>query len=236
LHAGNLTNRGTFDELQAQLSWLKLLPHAHIVVISGNHELLLDLVFLARFPKRSIEEEGASRTDLTWGRITHRHNGSTTLQLPGSNDGHRKLTVWGAPLTQEFGTWAFQFPPTRAVWTAALRRRHPADARPAGRPPRPSTGRGTAFLLRELWRGRGREQLAWDGMQAAYDGVVLRDEGFFAVLGTAVRVAFRWGTGERVKSRTTLVNAVVVGGVGNVESHPAVAVELKDVADFRHTE
>jgi hypothetical protein len=73
-------------------------------------------------------------------------------------------------------------------------------------------------------------------VQAASDGVVLWDKGFFAVLGMTMRVAFRWVTGARAKGRTTLVNAAVVGGVGNVASHPAVAVELKDVADFRHTE
>jgi hypothetical protein len=100
-------------------------------------------------------------------------------------------------------------------------------------------GQGNGFLLRELWRarprlvvcghiqqGRGREELAWDGMQAAYNRVVLRDRGIIAVLSLALRVAFRWVTGWRAKGGTTLVNAVVVQGVEKVLSHPAVVVEL----------
>jgi hypothetical protein len=42
------------------------LLHKHKIVIGGNHDLLLDLAFVDRFPKRVIEEEGAARSDLDW--------------------------------------------------------------------------------------------------------------------------------------------------------------------------
>jgi hypothetical protein len=42
IHAGDLTQNGTFTELQAQLSWLAKLPHQYKIVIAGNYDLLLD--------------------------------------------------------------------------------------------------------------------------------------------------------------------------------------------------
>ena len=38
IHAGDLTQLGTVDEIQAQLDWLKILPHEHKIVIAGNHD------------------------------------------------------------------------------------------------------------------------------------------------------------------------------------------------------
>lgn len=42
IHAGDLTNNGTFPELQRQLNWLSSRPHPHKLAIAGNHDLLLD--------------------------------------------------------------------------------------------------------------------------------------------------------------------------------------------------
>jgi hypothetical protein len=38
VHAGDLTARGTLEELQAFDQWLGTLPHAHKLVIAGNHD------------------------------------------------------------------------------------------------------------------------------------------------------------------------------------------------------
>lgn len=42
IHAGDLTQSGTAGELQRQLDWLNAQPHAHKLVIAGNHDLILD--------------------------------------------------------------------------------------------------------------------------------------------------------------------------------------------------
>ena len=52
LHAGDLSNWGTFTEIQAQLTWLSKQPHKYKVIIAGNHDLLLDRAFEKRHPKR----------------------------------------------------------------------------------------------------------------------------------------------------------------------------------------
>lgn len=67
LHAGDLSQRGSFDEIQAQLDWLNAQPHKQKIVIAGNHDLLLDPEFVDRFPERIIERAGTARSDLRWG-------------------------------------------------------------------------------------------------------------------------------------------------------------------------
>ncbi|KAL2203836.1 Metallo-dependent phosphatase [Sarocladium strictum] len=42
IHAGDLTQSGSFQELQATINWLRLQPHRHKFVVAGNHDLLLD--------------------------------------------------------------------------------------------------------------------------------------------------------------------------------------------------
>jgi calcineurin-like phosphoesterase family protein len=64
LHGGDLTSKGTFTELQAQLHWINTLSHRHKIVIAGNHDFLLDQKFVESFRERIFVEEGHSRTDL----------------------------------------------------------------------------------------------------------------------------------------------------------------------------
>jgi hypothetical protein len=60
IHAGDLSHHGSFAEIQAQLDWLRTQPHAHKVVIAGNHDLLTDAAFVDRHPERVVEKLGAS--------------------------------------------------------------------------------------------------------------------------------------------------------------------------------
>lgn len=52
LHAGDLTQWGTYTKLQAQVTWLSQQPHTYEVVIAGNHDLLLDGDFIQKQPER----------------------------------------------------------------------------------------------------------------------------------------------------------------------------------------
>lgn len=45
LHGSDLTEGGTFDELQDQLHWLNAQPHRYKVTVAGNHDLLLGRSF-----------------------------------------------------------------------------------------------------------------------------------------------------------------------------------------------
>jgi Calcineurin-like phosphoesterase len=62
LHYGDLSQYGTFAEIQAQLDWLNSQPHKHKIVIAGNHNLILDESFVkAHQTKRSTRSVRAAK-------------------------------------------------------------------------------------------------------------------------------------------------------------------------------
>ena len=64
LHAGDLSQYGTFNEVQDQLDWLNTQPHQHKIVIAGNHDLILDEAFVKNHPDRELNKPGKSYQDL----------------------------------------------------------------------------------------------------------------------------------------------------------------------------
>ena len=67
VHAGDLTERGTFAEMQTQLDWLNQQPHLRKVVIAGNHDRILDASYehAARDTPHQASEV-PSANDLKW--------------------------------------------------------------------------------------------------------------------------------------------------------------------------
>ncbi|RDW60509.1 metallophosphatase domain-containing protein [Aspergillus mulundensis] len=84
IHAGDLTENGSFDELQAQLNWLSAQPHAHKIVVAGNHDVLLDEGFLEKYPERRYGDV-RTRKDLEWGGLVYLEDESVTLNFPRQN-------------------------------------------------------------------------------------------------------------------------------------------------------
>lgn len=192
LHAGDLTDKGTFEELQSQLQWLNSLPHKHKFVIAGNHDRLLDPEYVASFPDRIHEGEGTSRSDLDWGELIYLNDDNVKLGLP--ND--RTLSIYGSPLTEQYGTFAFQYPPIRKVWHSRIP--DDTDVLLVHGPPKgylDNDGKGCPQLLREIWRvrprlvvfghihaGYGQRFLRYDdGAEAAYASVLMGTRGLLAV-------------------------------------------------------
>lgn len=56
IHAGDLTENGSFDEVQEQLKWLASLSHRFKIFVAGNHDVLLDHAFLSKYPERRYGE------------------------------------------------------------------------------------------------------------------------------------------------------------------------------------
>lgn len=192
LHAGDLTNNGTFEELQAQLHWLQSLPHPRKIVIAGNHDRLLDPEYVASFPDRIYEGQGTSRGDLDWGELVYLNDNNAKLDLPGG----RTLSIYGSPLTEQYGTFAFQYPPIREVWHTRIP--DDTDVLLVHGPPRgylDNEGKGCPQLLREIWRvrprlvvfghihvGYGQRVLRYDdGAEAAYASVLMGNRGLLGV-------------------------------------------------------
>ena len=85
IHAGDLSSRGTQEELRSFLDWFSALPHRHKVFVGGNHDFLLERqpgVFLEMVPANCI----------------YLFNSSTEIE---------GIRIWGSPLTPWFFDWAF---------------------------------------------------------------------------------------------------------------------------------
>lgn len=175
LHAGDMTNNGTFDEIQALLDWLKALPHKHKVVIAGNHDDLLDDAFISERPQRKMgphdEVPGRTRADLDWGDIVYLENDSATIFVGSETGPVKALKIFGSPLTPLIPgdpTYAFQYDPnTQDPWAGLIP--DDADIVLTHGPPKLhlDLNRGCAHLLREVWRARP-PLMVWGHWHAAH--------------------------------------------------------------------
>lgn len=188
LHAGDLSQYGTFDEVQAQLHWLNSQPHQHKILIAGNHDLLLDSEFVRSHPDRELDSRpGKRRADLDWGNIHYLQHDSMTVEVTVGTTS-RLVRVFGSPWTPRMGSWAFQYgADSDFIWAATIP--HDADVVLLHGPPAghlDDDGKGCKVLLSELWRvrprlaicghihaGRGHELLVYDRVQQYYEDVAL---------------------------------------------------------------
>lgn len=137
IHAGDLTEDGSFDEVQAGISWLSSHPHKFKFFIAGNHDVLFDDVFLQKYPTQRYGDD-RTRHDLDWGTVEHLHDTWTTIEIPVARDDDqhsqpasaskankpavRKVTLFGSPRTLKYGVWAFQYGAEEGEehWTAKV--------------------------------------------------------------------------------------------------------------------
>ncbi|KAK0744884.1 Metallo-dependent phosphatase-like protein [Apiosordaria backusii] len=127
IHAGDLTENGSFDEVQAGLGWLSSQPHPHKILIAGNHDVLLDEAFLAKYPERRYGETTRTKADLNWGRVTYLEDSTITISVinrvttdgpeVSTEAGGRKLTIYGSPYTPVYTPSAFQYSPAPEFWS-----------------------------------------------------------------------------------------------------------------------
>lgn len=246
LHAGDLTNNGYFEALQAQLDWLATLPHKYKVVIAGNHDKLLDPEFVARSFDRNYEQKGKTSGDLNWHDIIYLEHSSKTLEFGNG----RKVKIFGSPWTPGYGNFAFQCPPIRNVWTGKVP--EDTDILLTHGPPKGYLDldrKGCRHLAREIARtkprlvvfghihaGHGREDISYRGIEREYQSVMVHGGWSREVLEIVFWFLIAWAAhlislvmGHRntnFSRKTTLINAAVVGGFRNEISRPASVLEI----------
>ena len=96
LHAGDFSMAGRPDEIRRFDRWLGTLPHAHKVVIAGNHDFLFE------------QDPAQARALIT-----------NALYLEDSEARIEGLRVWGSPWQPWFLDWAFNLvrgPDLAAKW------------------------------------------------------------------------------------------------------------------------
>lgn len=251
LHAGDLSQYGTFGEIQNQLDWLDAQSHEHKVVIAGNHDLLLDTAFTEAHPDRELNRHpGQRRTDLRWGSVKYLENESVTLHIKGKN---RFIRIFGSPWTPRFGNWAFQYDPKqeKGPLDSVLSLPPEVDVVLVHGPPKEHLddgGKGCELLLGELWKnrppvvvcghihaGRGEEVLSFDSAQKAFENVMLRNNQCLSLV--TLVFCFLWAILKRLLGihpedstlkvgQTHLINAAVVGGHGNTEQREPITIVI----------
>ncbi|CZT16113.1 related to adult brain protein 239 [Ramularia collo-cygni] len=114
IHAGDLTNAGTPNEIQAQIDWLCSLPHQYKIAIAGNHDTWLD-------PKsRETLSPSDQNGHVDWKDIHYLQDSSVLLDL--TSTGRGRLRVFGGPHVPLVGgpEHAFQHPIEEDVWTGKI--------------------------------------------------------------------------------------------------------------------
>ncbi|CEL09728.1 hypothetical protein ASPCAL12859 [Aspergillus calidoustus] len=256
IHAGDLTQSGSWCELEAQIAWLDAQPHRFKVVVAGNHEICLDSSFPVprassgpqgeQEVKEGGEGEGEDGGDqpIDWKSLIYLENTSATLRLGSS----REIKIFGSPYTPKHGNWAFQYPRTRTGIWDETGIPEDTDILITHGPPKGHLDlgfMGCAGLRSVLWGmerkpllhvfghvhgGYGTEVVWWDGLQRAYEGVL---EGRSVFERWAWLAMLIWYgilgvlTGwSGAGGKTIMVNAAAVGGVRDEKRRDAICVDI----------
>lgn len=228
IHAGDLTQSGSFKELQDALDWLRTLPHPIKIVIAGNHELLLDSAW-----DDSSGRAASERAQLDWGDIIYLENEEATISCPNG----RQLRVCGSPYSTRHGNWAFQYPRNQDVWASSVP--DGIDVLITHGPPFAHLDLlkwGCPHLLQTLWRVRprlhvfghvhedsGTDLMFFNGLQEAYERTVAAGGGFRNLLLTAWELA-KACLRPAVEAKCLLVNPSIVGGLRDNERRQPIKV------------
>lgn len=221
IHAGDLTQSGSYKEMCDALSWLREQPFRHKIVIAGNHDTLLE-----------DSRVDAERHSLDWGDITYLENSSSTLKFPSG----RTVKVFGSPHSPKHGNSTFQYPRGLDVWTDIAP--SDLDILVTHAPPKAhlDLSHGCEHLLRALWRtrpklhvfghiheGYGQEWLRFDGLQRACEDTIIAEGGLWNL----VRVVYYF-VYSRISPETgslgCLVNASMVGGLRDEKRRQPIQV------------
>ena len=134
IHAGDMTNAGSIEEIQRQVDWLASLPHKEVVVIAGNHDTFLDPRTRPSLP----EDQRTGAIDWKRVRYLQHRRVSLTIEVEGSalnerDDSERarllsrtrtrRIVLYGAPQIPACGPMsvhAFQYERGRDAWSETV--------------------------------------------------------------------------------------------------------------------
>ncbi|PHH76820.1 hypothetical protein CDD80_1198 [Ophiocordyceps camponoti-rufipedis] len=188
VHAGDLSTNGTASDIQAQLDWIRTLPHAVKIVVAGNHDRFFD-------PESRIPEDVSANSRLDLDGLTYLEDElsvqeiNVLIYIPSASSGPFESFAELTSRLDEPMT-SFQYPPTTSPWFSRVPPQ--TDVLVTHTPPKHhlDLGLGCPGLLREIWRVRprlhvfghvhsayGSEPVYFDEMQAAYERLLSRPSG-----------------------------------------------------------
>lgn len=86
IHAGDISKRGTYEQIHSFLNWFSKLDFKYKVFIAGNHDF-----YLERAPMHEIKE-------LIPSNVIYLNDSGTEIE---------GLKIWGSPIQPWFNDWAF---------------------------------------------------------------------------------------------------------------------------------
>ncbi|KAJ6469430.1 Metallo-dependent phosphatase-like protein [Mycena sanguinolenta] len=122
LHSGDLTQRGSLDELKSTMEWLYALPHPVKIIMAGNHDEIVD----RQWYETKWERDSHSVPRLKDGSLVPAQAVFELLKGPKAvaanivylegeeyrfkvRDGGKEWSVYGSPLSPYWGDWAFGY-------------------------------------------------------------------------------------------------------------------------------
>ncbi|KAF4592460.1 metallophosphoesterase domain-containing protein [Ophiocordyceps camponoti-floridani] len=244
VHAGDLSTKGTASDIQAQLDWIRTLPHPIKIVVAGNHDRFFD-------PESRIPEDVNANCSLDLDGLTYLEDELSVQEING-----RRLSFFGSPHVPYCGdkSFAFQYPFTTSPWFSRIPPQ--TDVLVTHTPPKHhrDLGLGCPGLLREIWRVRprlhvfghvhsayGSEPVYFDEMQAAYERLLSRPSGplsdlfpsrrwldFLQIIFQGVRtILWKWlMAGPGSNRGGLLVNAAQAYETTNIVKSRAIVVDI----------
>ncbi|KAF7550881.1 hypothetical protein G7Z17_g5412 [Cylindrodendrum hubeiense] len=114
IHAGDLTNQGSYSELSKAVKWLEQADFETKIVIAGNHDITLDKDFFTEhglyFHNQNPQSPDDCLSLLTSSpSITYLNHESATIRLTSPSGPRTQFTVFGSPCSPRNGLWAFNY-------------------------------------------------------------------------------------------------------------------------------
>ncbi|KJX99680.1 hypothetical protein TI39_contig353g00001 [Zymoseptoria brevis] len=111
IHAGDLTNQGSYKELKKAVDWISSADFAVKIIVAGNHDLSLDSDYSLKHEsgwKVLPEDVEACRGLMRSDQFIYLEHSSVVVQLPEKDV---TLRVFGSPYSPDRGrqNWAFQY-------------------------------------------------------------------------------------------------------------------------------
>ncbi|PHH58826.1 hypothetical protein CDD81_4355 [Ophiocordyceps australis] len=114
VHAGDLTNQGTYSELSKAVKWLEAADFEAKIVVAGNHDITLDSAFYSQhgqaFHNQGLQSHDDCLSLLTGSpSITYLCHSAATVRLSCPDGPRTGFTVFGSPYSPRCGLWAFGY-------------------------------------------------------------------------------------------------------------------------------
>ncbi|KAH8665135.1 Metallo-dependent phosphatase-like protein [Tricladium varicosporioides] len=123
IHAGDMTNQGSYTELQKTVRWIAEADFEVKIVIAGNHDITLDSDFYTQYGSYfhnqnpqdidKCKELLAQESSILW--LKHE---AAVVKLESPNGPRTTFKVFGSPLSPAKGMWAFGYKTEEAanIW------------------------------------------------------------------------------------------------------------------------